>query len=153
MRGEHQLSAAGGQQWPAVCLATELTANKANTAIVYLCLCGHSQNGLPHMSEGLLHKLPHAVHLPCRYDEILWLLLLQHQPHGLKETETDGEVKPLRHHKDSSVLHTGHCPTLSWQAGSEPATSEQGIRPYLCPDVTAGAHGTNTVGKEDRAVP
>lgn len=116
-----------------------------------LCICVHSHNGLPHMFEGLHHKLPHTVHLPCRDDEILWLLLLQHQPHGLKET--DREVKTLRDHKDSSAHYAGICPIWSWQTGSEPATLRRGIRPYLWPDVTAEAHGTNSVGKEDRALP
>lgn len=41
------------------------------------------------MFESLLHKLPDAVHLPCSDDEILWLLLLQHQPHSLAETERE----------------------------------------------------------------
>lgn len=78
-----------------------------------LCTCVHSHNGLPHMFEGLHHKLPHTVHLPCRDDEILWLLLLQHQPHGLKETDRDREVKTLRDHKDSSALYAGICPVWS----------------------------------------
>lgn len=47
----------------------------------------HSHNSLPNMFEGLFHKLPHTVHLPSRYDEILWLLQLQHHPHSLKETD------------------------------------------------------------------
>lgn len=64
---------------------------------VYVCVSVHSHNALPHMSEGLLHKLPHAVHLPCRYDEILWLLLLQHEPHSLKETEIETETERLNH--------------------------------------------------------
>lgn len=41
------------------------------------------------MAEGLLYKLPHTVHLPCCYDKIVRLLPLQHQPHSLKETETE----------------------------------------------------------------
>lgn len=49
----------------------------------------HSHNGLPHMLEGLLHKLPHAVHLPRCYNKVIWLVLLQHHPHGLEETETE----------------------------------------------------------------
>ncbi len=70
-----------------------------------------------------------------------------------RQRDKDREFKPLRDQKDSSALHNGSGLTWSWQTGSEPATSERGICPYLCPDVTAVAHGTNTVGKEDRALP
>lgn len=40
------------------------------------------------MFEGLLHKFPHAVHLPRGYDKVIWLVLLQHHPHGLEDIET-----------------------------------------------------------------
>lgn len=56
---------------------------------VFIFVCVHSHNSLPHNFEGLFHKLPHAVHLPCGDDEILRLLRLQHQPHGLKDTKRD----------------------------------------------------------------
>lgn len=134
-----------------------LEAKNINVWNSTACVCIHSHNGLPHMSEGLLHKVPHTVHVPGRYDEILRHLLLQHQPHGLKETERqdrDTEVKPLGDHKDSSELRVGRRLAWSRQTGSEPATSRAwGTRPYLCPDVTAGPHGTNTVGKEHRGLP
>lgn len=54
-----------------------------------VCVCVLLHNSFAHAFEGLLHKLPYAVHFPCRYDKINRLLLLQHQPHRLEDKNTD----------------------------------------------------------------
>lgn len=42
-------------------------------------------NGFPNVLKWLLHKFTDAVDLPSGYDKVLWLIRLQHQPHGLRE--------------------------------------------------------------------
>ena len=43
----------------------------------------HLHDVNPHNLESFLHELTHAVSLPCWNDEVIGLLLLQHEPHGL----------------------------------------------------------------------
>lgn len=116
-----------------------------------LCICTHTMVFPTHLKAFSTNSLtlctsPVAMtkssgSFSCSINHIAW------------KRQTETERLKHRDHKDSSALHTGLCPTWSWQTGSEPVTSRRGRRPYLCPDVTAGAHGTNTVGKEDIALP
>lgn len=82
-------------------------------------------NGLSHMSKGPLHKLPHTVHLPCCYDEILGLLLLQHQPHSLKETDTETKTERSNYWE---IIKTVRWSTLD-RAKLSPDRQEVNLRP------------------------
>lgn len=124
---------------------------------IRLCIRGHSHNGLPHMFERRHHKVPHTVYLPRGYYEILWLILLQHHPHSLKETERDRER--LKHLKYTAIRMTVQRSMLD-SAQFGPDRQEVNLRPlggaFARTSVLTslwGAHGTNTVGKEDRALP
>lgn len=92
---------------------------------MFACVRVNSHNALPHMFEGLLHKLPHTVHLPRRYDEILWLLLLQHEPHSLTETEIETETERLNHWE---IIKTVGRSTLD-PAQLDPDRQEVNLRP------------------------
>lgn len=124
---------------------------------IRLCIRGHSHNGLPHMFERRHHKVPHTVYLPRGYYEILWLILLQHHPHSLKETERDRER--LKHLKYTAIRMTVQRSMLD-SAQFGPDRQEVNLRPlggaFARTSVLTSlweAHGTNTVGKEDRALP
>lgn len=77
------------------------------------------------MSKGPLHKLPHTVHLPCCYDEILRLLLLQHQPHSLKETDTETKTERSNYWE---IIKTVRWSTLD-RAKLSPDRQEVNLRP------------------------
>ena len=86
----------GTPMWQCVTVCVCVCLCVSVCVCVCLCVAVYLHNSLPHIFEGRLHKLPHTVHLPCWYDEIVWLVQLQHQPHGLKETHRQTEVKPWR---------------------------------------------------------
>lgn len=121
------------------------------------CIRGHSHNGLPHMFESRHHKVPHTVYLPRGYYEILGLILLQHHPHSLKETERQRERS--KDFKCTAITKTVQHSTLD-SAQFGPDRQEVNLRPlggaFARTSVLTslwGAHGTNTVGKENGALP
>lgn len=57
----------------------------------------YSHNGLPDVQKRLLHELPHTVDLSRGDDEVLGLVLLEHEPHGLgREAERVRGVRSPR---------------------------------------------------------
>lgn len=55
-------------------------------------LPAYSHNGLADVHKRFLHKLADAVDLPGSDDEVLGLVILQHQPHSLEREAEPREV-------------------------------------------------------------
>lgn len=49
--------------------------------------CSYLHNGFSNVLKWLLHKFTDTMDLPSGYDKVLWLIRLQHQPHGLRENK------------------------------------------------------------------
>lgn len=50
-------------------------------------------NGFSNVQKWFLYKFPNTMDFPSSYDKILWLIILQHQPHSLERERGKSKLK------------------------------------------------------------